>query len=1113
MAIATVTDFLKALQQADLLEPNQLKAVDALRKRFVDPRAFGRELIKRGWLTPYQVSQILQGRASDLTLGGYRILDRLGSGGMGQVFKATHRALNKLVALKVMRSEHVSNPNAVRRFHREIQAAAKLSHPNIVMAIDANSVGDTHFFVMEYVDGIDLSQLVRKKGALPVRIACEFIKQAAQGLQHAHERGLVHRDIKPANLLLARPTPAQKMGTIKISDMGLARLDSSALETDSASWHTQEGRVLGTPDYMAPEQALASSDVDIRADIYSLGCTFYYLLTGRPPFPDCGLMEKLIKHRLEQPTPIETLRPEVPAAVIDIVRRMMAKEPKDRYQTPMEVVNALTQLDLSAKSTAPMAILLPDNGEALSLSTTIALTFNRARRLSGRLIGRLQRSPHRKKIYSVAGIGALLVFLAFFLPRGSDSDSPPPKEKPPTKATPREFETLVARAKTATGKNALQVRQELIDFRIRHYAEPEARKVAYVLSQLPDPLDSLDGSQIPRQDRPEIAEVVAVLGEHRQRHWGTVRAVAFHPDGDLCASAGSDGVINLWNAKTGERRQFLYMLRRPVSALAFSPKGEWLAAGDTNGNVRFWRMGNSRLYFQGKLKPEVGSSVSALSFSPSGRELAIGTYSRQGKLIRFGSPVQMFDLSHAGESVSSVAFSPGGHSLAVAGSGYVRLWRIANKPELYMSFAADEVRHVAFLPGGKQLFVTRGKEVEVWDVGGDKPLRQTRAIMYSPVGAFAIQPATGRIAVGHTIGVSIWENARGELKRVQVVDKSLRVNGLAFSPDGKVLLAGGQDAAVRFWDFVDGTYRERRPLRGHTTPLNSVAFSPFGDQIAATGSLENTVGIWNPLNMEYLQNFQISYGAYDLAFSPDGKQLAVAEVIRRVSLLRVGEKTSESVQSVSVESRMPVSRVAFSPDSNHVALGGGDGIWLWEVRSNSLTRLSVFHAKRDNLVGLAFTSDGTRLVAGFERSRRLEIWNVADKRREQALELSLSVPTAVAVSPAEPLTVAVAHSDHRIRVLSWQHENRDPVELASGMEHQTEITALAFSPTGEHLASVDESGKLLFWTSSSMQRLKESRIGGMVRSVAFSPSGRYLATANGNGTIYVLRLLPPPRTN
>ena len=260
-----------------------------------------------------------------------------------------------MVALKVIRKERLANNEAVKRFHREIQAAAKLTHPNIVMSFDADQTGATHYLAMEYVEGIDLSHLTRKEGPRTVEQACEYIRQAAVGLQYAHERGMVHRDIKPANLLLERPaeTNGKAEGSVssvhlkraakplvKILDMGLARLQPHE-QDDGGTALSVDGSVMGTPDFMAPEQAKNSHQVDHRADIYGLGCTMFFLLTKQPPFPGGSNLEKLLKHQMDAPPPLANFRQDVPEGVQQILYHMLAKRPEERFASCGEVAAAL----------------------------------------------------------------------------------------------------------------------------------------------------------------------------------------------------------------------------------------------------------------------------------------------------------------------------------------------------------------------------------------------------------------------------------------------------------------------------------------------------------------------------------------------------------------------------------------------------------------------------------------------------------------------------------------------------------------------------------------------------------------------------------------------------
>ena len=296
-----------------------------------DGEQLARLLVKQKKLTAYQAHQIDAGKGKSLILGNYVILDKLGQGGMGMVLKAEHKRMERLVALKVLSPSAVDSPEAVQRFHREVKAAARLEHQNIVTAYDADEADGTHFFVMQYVEGKDLSALVKERGVMSADKAVSCILQAARGLEYAHEQGVVHRDIKPANLLL------DSKGTIKILDMGLARLESTVDEPEQAEL-TSTGQIMGTVDYMAPEQALSTKAADARSDIYSLGITLWYLLTGKAAYDGDSLMSKLLAH---QQAPIPSLSeacPEASAELDEVFQRMVAKKAENRYQSMSEVL-------------------------------------------------------------------------------------------------------------------------------------------------------------------------------------------------------------------------------------------------------------------------------------------------------------------------------------------------------------------------------------------------------------------------------------------------------------------------------------------------------------------------------------------------------------------------------------------------------------------------------------------------------------------------------------------------------------------------------------------------------------------------------------------------------
>jgi hypothetical protein len=389
----------------------------------------------------------------------YRVLGVLGAGGMGVVYKAVHRLMDRVVAVKVLRRHLTDRPGLVGRFRREVRAAARLSHPNIVTAYDADQAGETHFLVMEYVEGTSLDREVERRGPLPVGEACEYARQAALGLQHAHERGMVHRDLKPHNLML---TPA---GQVKVLDFGLAHVADrcGAPATPLAS-----GVVLGTPDYVAPEQARDPAGADIRADVYSLGCTLYHLLAGRPPFPDGTPLQKLLAHQHCRPAPLTAARPDVPEALAAVVERMTARDPARRHPTPGDVAADLARF----------------------VDPVLATEVRGRRRASWKVL--------TLAAGALAAVGALSLAGYLARPAGSSSGRPadggadrvPPP--PPAPAAPTALATAEALA-----SQKRQVRDRAVDWlRANNRWRPEHPLVTDTAARIDQDLDAAEAFQV-----------------------------------------------------------------------------------------------------------------------------------------------------------------------------------------------------------------------------------------------------------------------------------------------------------------------------------------------------------------------------------------------------------------------------------------------------------------------------------------------------------------------------------------------------------------------------------------------------------------------------------------
>ncbi len=351
---SSVAELLLLIRKSGMIDESRLATY--LLRRTVgaevpeDPRDASDAMVRDGLLTAFQAEQFLLGKWRGFTIGKYKLLERVGVGGMGQVFLCEHMFMKRRVAIKVLPPAKAEQPAALGRFYREARAAGSLEHPNIVRTHDIDQDGNLHFIVMEYVDGANLLDIVKKFGPLDIGRAVHYIRKVALGLDFAFRGGIIHRDIKPGNILVDR------VGAIKLLDLGLARFYKDT--TDMLTLKYDDKIVLGTADYVAPEQVANSHAVDVRADIYALGASFYFVLAGHPPFPNGTVSQKLLWHRTKDPTPIRQIRPEVPEGLAAILAKMMHKDANRRFATPAELVEALEIWD-PAEVAAPAPEEMP----------------------------------------------------------------------------------------------------------------------------------------------------------------------------------------------------------------------------------------------------------------------------------------------------------------------------------------------------------------------------------------------------------------------------------------------------------------------------------------------------------------------------------------------------------------------------------------------------------------------------------------------------------------------------------------------------------------------------------------------------------------------------------
>jgi len=867
MQFSKISRFVDALVKSQLLDAARCDELTRMQTKFSESRALAQELMRLEWLTAYQINQILQGRGDELILGPFTLLERIGEGGMGQVFKAKQKMLNRVVALKVIRKECLHNKKVTQRFQREIRAAGQLSHPHIVRAFDADQVNGTYYIAMEFIEGVDLAKLVHDEGPLRVDRACEYIRQAALGLQHAFERGLVHRDIKPANLLVApavssdrrrssglikrpinlderkknnppKPDAAQAypFGIVKILDMGLARCTETF--AGRASTHlTQVGSVMGTPEYIAPEQARDSHTSDVRADLYSLGCTLYFLLTGQPPFPKGTLTEKLLQHQTDDPPPVGPVRRErlvpwrgiknkaafddamiqVPRRVEDVIRKLMAKRPEDRYQTPLElatdlqdIVTGLADGSLAmaedVERTATIPALTVGSAEAAPQDATMVVLGIAPRQTNPRQAG--NRLVNKILVGLVAGGGLAFLIVAtvigVLMSRHNSMQASPVVPDPPVKSRDGDdppWKSLIKRTAAQRGPWE-EARQEIQRQRLTAATKAQAKMFGELWTKLPSPLDELDSAKF---------------------------------DGTMPAGLPAD-VIGMYGFTKGAAK--------PVAALAISPSGRWLATNEDNGVRLFDLLGS---VIPHKIQAHEGR-VSQLAITPDGRTLASTGDDGNVRLWDLATRARLLSFDKHKKPVTQLTFNHDGSLIASAGKdGAIRLWDPRTGSEVRkIDEAGGDISALAFSPDGKAIFWANATRLVTW----------------------AHVKGTGRASDG----------------KFDV--KFVNARFLAFQPEGDlVLLSNGQGSvSVCTWDGK--TLAEKTTLRDHQQ-IHHAAFAPDGKTFVTVGS-EPMATLWNADALAPMKTWKNLRGiAHRAAFAPDGRHLVLGAANSQVYVIRL----------------------------------------------------------------------------------------------------------------------------------------------------------------------------------------------------------------------------------